>query len=533
MTVVENPILPGFHPDPSICRAGDWYYIATSTFQWFPGVRIHRSRDLVNWELGPSPLTRESQLPMRGVPDSGGIWAPCLSYTPPTGERPGLFWLIYTIVRSRGQAQADLPNYLVTAESIEGPWSEPIFLNSSGFDPSMFHDDDGRHWLTNMVWDHRTGRNAFAGILLQEYDAEARRLVGPIKNIFKGTPLGVTEASHLYKRHGRYYLMTAEGGTFWEHAVTMARSDSIWGPYEIDPHNPMLTSQHDPDLKIQKSGHASVVETPEGEPVLAHLGGRPIGPDRRCILGRETSLQRCRWDDDGWLRLASGRNTPEPSVDLPTDAQPQTHPRDHVEHFDATDLNPVFQSLRVPIDESWLSLRDRPGHCRLYGRDSLFSLFDQSLIARRVQSFKCRATTRVEFQPTGFQQMAGLIAYYDTRTWYYAHVTLDDGGNRVVRLALSDDGEYRDDLVPDLVTPDAGAIDLRLELDHTSLRFRVRLDPADDWRSLGSELDSTILSDDYGVGWDHFTGAFVGICCQDMSGQRRHADFDRFEYAES
>lgn len=533
MTTIPNPILPGFHPDPSICRAGEWYYIATSTFQWFPGVRIHRSKDLVNWELCPSPLTRESQLPMRGIPDSGGIWAPCLSYTPGSGDEPGTFWLIYTIVRARGGSLTDFPNYLVTAESIEGPWSEPIFLNSSGFDPSMFHDDDGRHWLTNMVWDHRSGRNAFSGILLQEYDPEKRRLVGPIRNIYKGTDLGVTEGSHIYKQNGLYYLMVAEGGTFWEHAVTMARSEHIDGPYETDPDYPMLTSQHDPELTIQKAGHASLVETPGGDLVLAHLGGRPVGPDRRCILGRETSLQRCVWTDTGWLRLASGKNTPEPEFEAPGSPEVKPVSRNHMDHFDGASIDPVFQSLRVPLDESWITLGERPGYCRLYGRDSLYSLFDQSLIARRVQAFRCRASTRVEFSPTNFQQTAGLIAYYDTRDWYYAHVTMDDEGNRVVRLAQSDDGDYTDDLTADLVAPDEGPIDFRLEFDGASLRFRVRLDPAEDWRSFGPDLDATILSDDYGVGWDHFTGAFIGVCCQDMSGQRLHADFDWFEYAEA
>ena len=193
----------------------------------------------------------------------------------------------------------------------------------------------------------------------------------------------------------------------------------------------------------------------------------------------------------------------------------------------------LLLELRVDIEEFAHQLDARAGLCRLHGRESLFSLFDQSLIARRVQALKCRAATRVEFQPSSIQQMAGLIAYYDTRGWYYAHVTIDDDGNRVVRLSQADDGTYRDDLTSDLIAPDTGPIDLRLEIDHTSLRFRVRLDPADDWRSLGLELDATILSDDYGVGWDHFTGAFVGFCCQDLSGQRQHADFDWFEYAES
>ena len=532
MTTINNPILPGFHPDPSICRAGEWYYIATSTFQWFPGVRIHRSRDLVNWELCPSPLTRTSQLDVRGVPDSGGVWAPCLSYTPPQGDTPGRFWLIYTNVRSCGKAMADFPNYLVTAESIDGPWSEPIYLNSSGFDPSLFHDDDGSHWLLGIIWDHRTGRNPFGGILLQQYDHDARRLIGPVKNIYKGTDLGVTEGPHLYKRDGLYYLLVAEGGTSWEHAVTIARSPSIDGPYETDPNYPMLTARTNPERTIQKSGHASLTYADDRTPILAHLGGRPIGSERRCILGRETSLQRCTWTDDGWLRLEGGGNEPQASVEVPSDTPRIKASRDHTEQFDSTTLSPHFQSLRAPIDSSWLRLDARAGFCRLHGRDSLFSLFDQSLIARRVQALKCRAATRVEFQPSSIQQMAGLIAYYDTRGWYYAHVTIDDDGNRVVRLSQADDGTYRDDLTSDLIAPDTGPIDLRLELDHASLRFRVRLDPADDWRWFGPELDATILSDDYGAGWDHFTGAFVGICCQDMTGSRLHADFDWFEYTE-
>ena len=169
--MIRNPILKGFNPDPSICRVGDDYYIATSTFEWFPGVQIHHSRDLVNWRLVKRPLERASQLDMRGNPDSCGVWAPCLSHA------DGLFWLIYTDVKRLDGNFKDAHNYLVTAPAIAGPWSDPIYLNSSGFDPSLFHDDDGRKWLLNKQWKHATdsvgGRprgTAFDGILAQEYD---------------------------------------------------------------------------------------------------------------------------------------------------------------------------------------------------------------------------------------------------------------------------------------------------------------------------------------------------------------------------
>lgn len=176
--MIENPILSGFNPDPSIVRVGEDYYIATSTFEWFPGVQIHHSRDLKHWRLLTHVLTEESQLNMVGDPDSCGIWAPCLTYD------NGLFYLIYTDVKSRLGVFKDTHNYLVTAKSIEGPWSSPVYLNSSGFDPSLFHDEDGRKWLVNMLWDHRAKHNSFGGIVLQEYSIQQRKLIGERKNIF-------------------------------------------------------------------------------------------------------------------------------------------------------------------------------------------------------------------------------------------------------------------------------------------------------------------------------------------------------------
>lgn len=198
---IQNPVLKGFNPDPSICRVGDDYYIATSTFEWFPGVQIHHSKDLVNWRLVSHPLNRISQLNMLGNPDSGGVWAPDLSYS------DGKFWLIYSDVKVvEGNTWKDGANYLVTCDTIDGEWSDPIYMNSSGFDPSLFHDEDGRKWFVNMMWDQRTYHHKFYGIVLQEYSHEEKRLIGEQKVIFKGTELGLTEAPHLYKINGYYPL---------------------------------------------------------------------------------------------------------------------------------------------------------------------------------------------------------------------------------------------------------------------------------------------------------------------------------------
>jgi len=311
---IENPVLPGFHPDPSICRVGDDYYLATSTFQWLPGVRIHHSRDLVHWRLVGYALTRKSQLDLIGVEDNAGVWAPCLSYA------DGRFHLIFTATKDWTSPYKDTPNYLVTAPAIEGPWSEPVYLNASGFDPSLFHDDDGRKWLVNVRWDHRVGRNPFSGILLQEYSPTEERLIGDARIIFSGTALGLVEGPHLYRKDGGYWLLTAEGGTGWDHAVTLARSQRIDGPYEVMPDNPLLTSRGDPALPLQRAGHGSLVETQTGQWVLAHLCGRPVMPQRRCILGRETALQVLEWPTGQWPRLVHGTNRPAvavPAPDLP------------------------------------------------------------------------------------------------------------------------------------------------------------------------------------------------------------------------
>ncbi|MFN3443812.1 MAG: glycoside hydrolase family 43 protein, partial [Rhizobium rosettiformans] len=313
--MIINPILPGFNPDPSICRVGEDYYIATSTFEWYPGVQIHHSRDLVNWDLVTRPLNRASQLDMRGNPDSCGVWAPCLSHA------DGLFWLVYTDVKRFEGSFKDAHNYIVTAPAIEGPWSDPIYVNSSGFDPSLFHDDDGRKWFTNMQWNHRPearntiGHAKFDGILLQEWDPKTQKLTGPIKNIFEGSKQGLVEGPHLFKRNGWYYLTTAEGGTGYDHVVTMARSRSIDGPYEMHPNTHLITSKDAPDAVLQRAGHGQYVETPDGQVYHTHLCGRPMAPKRRCTLGRETGLQKCVWKEDGWLYLEQGGVVP--AVEVP------------------------------------------------------------------------------------------------------------------------------------------------------------------------------------------------------------------------
>jgi xylan 1,4-beta-xylosidase len=525
-SLIHNPILRGFNPDPSIIRVNDDYYIATSTFEWFPGVQIHHSRDLVHWELLTHPLTRVSQLDMMGDPDSGGIWAPCLSYC------DGLFYLIYTDVKTLAFPELDCHNYLITAPDIMGPWSEPLYLNSSGFDASLYHDDQGRKWLLNMILDHRKGKNAFSGIVLQEYDPREEKLVGEVKNIFRGTSLGCTEGPHIYKRDGYYYLLTAEGGTSYAHAVTMARSATIEGPYQVDPTNPILTSAKDASLPLQKAGHASLVQTREGEWYLAHLCSRPLGEDRRCMLGRETALQRCHWTNDGWLRVDNPAHTPDLEVSAPAlppcvfEGPPQR------DEFEDVQLSKHYASLRVPVDESWLSLSARPGFLRIHGRETLVSHHRQSMLARRIQSFKVTAETCVEFEPQHHQHMAGLICYYNTRNHYYLRISYDEARGKTLGILARDKGVVDQPLREEVSLPEGQRCFLRVCIDQADLRFFYSLD-GNAWQPIGEVLDASKLSDDYDDGCWGFTGAFVGLCVQDLSGGGHHADFDYLDYMEA
>jgi xylan 1,4-beta-xylosidase len=550
---IRNPILPGFNPDPSIVRVGDDYYIATSTFEWYPGVQIHHSRDLVHWRLLTRPLRRASQLNMLGDPDSCGIWAPCLSYA------DGRFWLVYTDVKrfgrttvggTSGASLRDFHNYLVTSPHIDGDWSDPGYLNSSGFDPSLFHDEDGRKYLVNMLWDHRPGNNRFAGIILQEYSVEEQRLVGQRANVFKGTPLGFTEAPHLYKRNGWYYLLTAEGGTGWGHAVTMARSRDIGGPYELHPDTHILSARHRPHVELQRAGHADLVETPDGETYMVYLCGRPLRNRGRCTLGRETAIQKMTWGEDDWLRTLDGQGVP--TIETPAPALPprasMTGGEDRDEGagdrgrdtdchygFDEPQLPIDFQWLRTPWPEDIFSLTVRPGFLRLLGRETIGSVFRQSLVARRQQSHCYSAATVVEFEPEHFQQMAGLVCYYNSAKFHYLHVSCDETVGKHLRvMSCVPDSPQTDAFTPPIAIPAGKPVHLCVEVDYERLQFAYRVEGADsDWRWLPQQFDASILSDEATVpGLSGFTGGFVGMACQDMAGTFRPADFDSFEYRE-
>jgi xylan 1,4-beta-xylosidase len=466
------------------------------------------------------------------------VWAPCLTHA------DGLFWLLYTDVKrfgrssmggTSGASMRDFHNYLVTCPTIDGEWSDPVYLNSSGFDPSLFHDDDGRKYLVNMLWDYRPGRNRFAGIVLQEYSVEERKLIGKRINIFPGTSLALTEGPHLYKRDGWYYLLTAEGGTNWDHAVLLARSRKLTGPYEIHPDGHIVTARNRPDSELQRSGHADLVETQSGETYMVYLAGRPIPNRGRCILGRETCIQKMVWGGDGWLRTLDGEGVPTletPAPNLPAHRFPEKPER---EDFDGPELPVEFQWLRTPFPDELFSLAARPGHLRLYGRESIGCLFKQALVARRQQAFCYTAETVVEFEPEHFQQLAGLTCYYNSSKFHYLHVSHDGQvGKYLAVMSSIPDAAQADAFTPPIPIPAGKPVRLRVEVDYERLMFAYQVVGVDSaWQWIPRQFDASILSDEAAApGTANFTGAFVGMACQDMAGTARPADFDFFEYEE-
>ncbi|MFF4349586.1 family 43 glycosylhydrolase [Streptomyces sp. NPDC001530] len=521
MTVLRNPVIRGFAPDPSLVRVGDWYYVATSSFEWFPTIPIHRSRDLARWEYAGHVRGAVPGDSLAGVPDSGGIWAPSLSWD---GER---FWVVYSVVRSVGTPYFDADAYVSTAAEVGGKWTTPQRVASHGFDPALFHHD-GRLWLLNLQNDHRPGGRRFAGIVLTELDRETLNPVGDTHLLLQHERL--IEGPKLLWRDGWYYLVLAEGGTGFEHGVRVARSRALTGPYELDD-RPLLTSRDDPSLPLQKAGHGELVQTSDGDWVLSHLAARPLrtpdGP--RCTLGRETAIQSVTWDAEGWPRLSHGGHHPAVEVDVPTRPEAQVTPPSEA-------LGWPWSTLRDAPDPSWADTATRPGWIRLRGRHGPESRWAHSLLAQRITEHRAEAEVTVEARPNTFTQAAGLVLRYNTEAYLSLDLTWAEaegegqhgqqwrgGGRTVLRLVERDEASTRPVTVVD-VGADA-PVTLGVTVGGAEVRFWYVRDGIR--TPVGEPLDFGKLSDDYGSKL-RFTGAMAGIHAVDLVDAAFTADFTGF-----
>ncbi|MES2582963.1 MAG: glycoside hydrolase family 43 protein [Pseudomonadota bacterium] len=502
----NNPILPGFHADPSICRMGqDDYYLATSSFEYFPGVPIYHSKDLVNWRQVGHALTRVSQLPLTGQLSSKGIFAPTLRC------HDGTFYLVTTNIDNGG-------SFYVTTRNPAGEWSEPVWIKekSWGMDPSLFFDDDGKVYYTR----HGGGRNG--GVYQAQIDLASGKLMEEPKLIWSGTGGIWPEGPHLYKVNGMYYLLISEGGTSYEHSLTLARSKSPWGPFESSPANPILTHRYHPDLPLQSVGHADLVQAANGNWWIVLLGVRP--EQRNHHLGRETLLSPVAWNAQGWLTVNGGKPLAlkMPSKGLPAAAPWPAQPaRDD---FDQPRPGQQWALLRSPGTELY-SLSERVGVLRLKGSAAtLNDVATPAFIARRQEHLHMRAATQLDFTPAADGQSAGLVLRQNEANHYELRIT----GAPQRRAELVARIAEQTVLLKALPLAD-GPVSLQVQSDPDSYAFgfRVKGGPL---VAMGS-LPTQPLSSERAGG---FTGVFIGMYASAATpvsaASMPPADFAWFDY---
>lgn len=517
---VSNPILPGFYPDPSVCRVGEDYYLVTSTFAYFPGVPIFHSKDLVNWKQIGNVLDREEQINLLGARHSGGIFAPTIRY------HEGTFYMITTNVSHGG-------NFVVTAKDPAGPWSNPYFIEGAeGIDPSLFFDDDGKCYYTG-TRGRREGERYYGDneIWLQEFDVENMKLVGESYAIWHGALRNVVwpEGPHIYKKDGRYYLVIAEAGTAHAHAVTVASSDCITKPFTGYNCNPILTHRHlGLDYPIVNVGHGDLVETQNGEWFMVVLASRTYGGYYR-NLGRETFLVPVEWEN-GWPLINRGVGLLESTVKVPNLPFTPVEPLPEKEDFNEDKLPLHFLYLRNPNYENY-SLQDRKGYLRMkLAPEKITELVSPSFVGIRQTGMSFEYEAKMEFNPLTDNEEAGIVIL-QSNEFHYRFVEKLKDGHKVICLIRCKEGkeEIIAEAKDENIDKFEGQIRLRITADLQDLTFSYSFDhKADEYHILKSGVDARILSTDVAGG---FVGNTLGLYCSSNGTlSDNYVDFDWIYY---
>lgn len=505
---ISNPIRTGFHPDPSICRVGEDYYLVTSSFTWFPGLPIYHSRDLTNWSLIGHALTNPKAIDFNGMTDNDGIWAPTLRY------HNGTFYLITTAHGCGG-------NFYMTAKNPAGPWSDPVWLKDApGIDPSLFFDVDGRCYYTGNRWDFKSAWPAQCAVWMQELDLQKRCLVGERKTLAYGHAANAkyAEGPHLYKIEDHYLLLMAEGGSDYNHAVTALTAKSLWGPYVPCTVNPVLTHRHlGKDYPVQSLGHADLVQTPTGDWYAVFLGKR-IVEGGLVPLGRETflcevSFQKGEPIFNPGIGVIGNRLKRPP---LPWTPVSKT---DKQNDFESSALSPEWATMRVPkqpfhhFADGNLFLSLRP--------EMADSLVCPSMLLRRVHSHNFSATTTMSFSTRRANEWAGLVLYRTAKGYY----SLLKGKNeiRLTKVLLG-----KKTIIATLPWKEKSVI-LRLVAKGATLTFYAGL--SNDMLYQVGEVQSVDAVSDNKV--NRFNGTGVGIYATSNGKQSiNKASYQWFEYKE-
>lgn len=510
---VTNPIIPGFYSDPSVCRDGSDYYLVTSSFEFYPGVPVFHSRDLVNWNQISHCLNRPGQLPLANAGTSDGIYAPTIRKYGDT---------FYMVTSNR--CNPDGNHFIVTAEHPRGPWSEPIWIRDmegqipGGVDPSLFFDEDGICYFSCVAWDE-WGQGIGQAVI----DVKTGRLLTPLKIIWHGTGGTFPEGPHTYKLHGWYFLMIAEGGTEYGHKVTIARARDIAGPYEPCPRNPVLTQiyQKAQSCPIQGVGHGDLFEAHDGTWwMIVHGFRTSVGKLHH--LGRETLLCPVSWDKEGWPAV-NGKGYLDENISLQgvfSDTVQQNDYRTE-DHFLHSELPLYWNFLRNPTAGNYQITEGLPG-ITLYG--SSVSLDDHgspTWLGRRQQHFDCVVLADLEFMPNAGDE-AGLTVF-QTNEHHYDLVITDDAGSQTAHLRKTV-GDIRVDLPS-------------VRLFHTSIRLKIRADrenysfeviDGENVHHLGTARTQLISTE--AMQYQNFTGTFFALYACSRNKRPAGAKFTFFSY---
>ncbi|MBK0347767.1 family 43 glycosylhydrolase [Aerococcaceae bacterium zg-ZJ1578] len=540
---IINPIIPGMAPDPSIVRVNDTYYIATSTFHWQPGIQLFLSKDLGNWEPIGFVLNEE-QINLQGTSTPGGIWAPHLSYDKETKK----YWIAYSHMVNMDGREFNAENYAIWAYDIHGPWSNPIYLTSIGFDPSIFHDDDGKKYISILEWETREGYQAPGNIVIAEIDLNTGNLKSKWKRVTKGfTSRGCVEAPQIYKRNGYYYLINASGGTGYAHGVEIGRSKEIFGPYEPHPSGePIITSSprhlfslgnpdagrfdmFNPFSEIQKSGHGSLVQTIDDEWYMVHLMSRPLKGTLLNPLGRETSIQKMKWTADQWLEQADGTNLAKVKVEGPNNFSWKQEKWDIDEEFEGQ-WNVHFMSPYHKVNRNWVYITEEK-KLRIFGKNSLFSKVEPSIIATRATSLNYQFETSVQFNPEHYSQTAGFGLYYDSSNWIYTYITYSEE-TRTNQICISQAMQGKKVTYTHYnIMCDSNAVKFKLFYNNGFVSIAYSTSKLQ-WQTIVESIDVSYLSDEGVNGVEGeiggFTGMFNFIASVDAYQRESFAEFDYY-----
>ena len=470
----QNPVIPGFYPDPSVCRAGGVYYMVHSTFQYFPGVALSRSEDLVNWRPVGSVLTEESQLDLRGARASGGVYAPTIRHD-------GTYFYMVTTNTTTGK------NFYVRTKDPESRWSEPVTVDQDGIDPSLFFEDGKAYFLSN-----GTDDRGIHGVVQCEIDIETGKKLSPSVCLWQGTGGRFLESPHMYHIGRWYYLMAAEGGTEYGHMITCARAEHPWGPFTGAPNNPILTNRNKAPFEIQGTGHGDLVQDGQGNWYLFCLGFRQNNVwEQHHTLGRETFLAPVTVTGGGWLTVGHD-GTMNGAYDLPA-LNGQQEPL------------PVYIFDNTAYGRDWLALRAAPGERAALkdGRmilngteEGLNQIGSPAFLAIRQKAFDMRAEVTLD----SAAEEAGMTVYMD-ETAHYDLCARKKGGRRAVCLTVTI-GPVRHVCAS---VPAEGPVRLRVNGTRDGYAFACLTEDGE--RRLG-EMPAKYISTETAGG---FTGVMIGL----------------------